>query len=47
MVLGMGDSRYVNLFSWAEGEYRGRVAARFAMDNELGAPDLRAAAICS
>ena len=35
VVLGMGDSRYVNLFSWAEGEYRGRVAARFAMDHEL------------
>ena len=35
VVLGMGDSRYVNLFSWAEGEYRGRVAARFAMDNDL------------
>lgn len=35
VVLGMGDSRYVNLFSWAEGEYPGRVAARFAMDHEL------------
>ena len=35
VVLGMGDSRYVNLFSWAEGHYRGRVAARFTMDNAL------------
>lgn len=35
VVLGMGDSRYVNLFSWAEGEYRGRVAARFTMDHAL------------
>ena len=35
VVLGMGDSRYVNLFSWAGGEYRGRVSARFAMDNDL------------
>lgn len=34
-VLGMGDSRYVNLFSWAEGHYHGRVAARFTMDNVL------------
>ncbi len=35
VVLGMGDARYVNLFSWAEQSYPGRVAARFAMDNEL------------
>lgn len=35
VVLGQGDSRYVNLFSWAEGEYRGRVAARFSMDHVL------------
>lgn len=35
VVLGMGDSRYVNLFSWAEQNYPGRVAARFAMDHEL------------
>jgi len=34
-VLGMGDSRYVNLFSWAEQNYPGRVAARFAMDHDL------------
>ncbi len=34
-VLGMGDARYVNLFSWAEQQYRGKVAARFAMDHEL------------
>lgn len=35
VVLGMGDSRYVNLFSWAEQNYPGRVAARFAMDHDL------------
>ena len=35
VVLGMGDSRYVNLFSWAEGEYKGQVAARFTMDHAL------------
>ena len=31
----MGESRYVNLFSWAEQQYAGRVAARFKMDTEL------------
>ena len=35
VVLGMGESRYVNLFSWAESEYRGQVAARFTMDGAL------------
>ena len=35
VVLGMGEGRYFNLFSWAEGEYKGRVAARFTMDHEL------------
>lgn len=35
VVLGMGESRYVNLFSWAEQQYPGRVAARFAMDHML------------
>jgi len=34
-ILGMGDARYTNLFSWAETKYSGRLAARFAMDNEL------------
>ena len=34
-VLGMGDARYTNLFSWAEGQYRGRLSARFAMDPVL------------
>lgn len=34
-VLGMGDSRYTNLFSWAETKYRGKLAARFAMDSAL------------
>ncbi len=35
VVLGMGEARYVNLFSWAEQEYHGRVAARFKMDGAL------------
>ena len=35
VVLGMGEGRYFNLFSWAEGEYRGKVAARFTMDHAL------------
>ncbi|MBE0600577.1 MAG: glycosyltransferase, partial [Firmicutes bacterium] len=34
-VLGMGDSRYTNLFSWAETKYKGKLAARFAMDSVL------------
>ncbi len=35
VVLGMGEAKYFNLFSWAEQHYPGRVAARFQMDNEL------------
>ncbi len=35
VVLGMGDARYFNLFSWAEQRYQGRVAARFQMDHQL------------
>ncbi len=35
VVLGMGEGRYFNLFSWAENEYKGRVAARFTMDHIL------------
>ena len=35
VVLGMGESRYFNLFTWAESEYEGRVAARFTMDHAL------------
>ncbi len=34
-VLGMGDARYTNLFSWAEQQYSGKFAARFAMDHKL------------
>ncbi len=34
-VLGMGDAKYTDLFSWAEGAFPGRVAARFAMDHTL------------
>ena len=35
VVLGMGEARYTKLFSWAEQQYRGKMAARFAMDHEL------------
>ncbi|MBE5787893.1 MAG: glycogen synthase, partial [Clostridiales bacterium] len=35
VVLGMGDAKYVDLFSWTEQRYPGRVAARFRMDGAL------------
>jgi len=35
VILGMGEGRYFNLFSWAENEYKGRIAARFTMDHQL------------
>ena len=35
VVLGMGDAKYTDLFSWAEGAFPGKVAARFAMDERL------------
>ncbi len=35
VVLGMGEARYTNLFSWAEQQYPGKMAARFAMDHQL------------
>lgn len=35
VVLGLGDAKYVDLFSWAEQRYPGRVAARFKMDGAL------------
>ena len=35
VVLGMGDAKYFNLFSWAEQNYPGKVAARFQMDHQL------------
>ena len=34
VVLGMGEAKYTNLFSWAESEYPGRLAARFAMNHQ-------------
>jgi starch synthase len=34
-VLGMGDAKYTDLFSWAEGAFPGQVAARFAMDEDM------------
>ena len=35
VVLGMGESKYVDLFSWAQWKYAGQVAARFEMNNGL------------
>ncbi|MBQ4075118.1 MAG: glycogen synthase GlgA [Clostridia bacterium] len=35
VVLGLGDAKYVDLFSWAEQRYPGKVAARFKMDGAL------------
>lgn len=35
VVLGQGEARYTNLFSWAEQQYPGKMAARFAMDHAL------------
>ena len=35
VVLGIGEAKYTNLFSWAESEYPGRLAARFAMNHQL------------
>lgn len=35
IVLGVGDSRYYNLFNWAANHYKGSVAARFTMDHVL------------
>jgi len=35
VVLGMGEAKYTNLFSRAESEYPGRLAARFAMNHQL------------
>lgn len=34
-VLGQGDACYTNMFSWAEQQYHGKMAARFAMDHVL------------
>jgi len=35
VVLGMGESKYVDLFSWAQWKYAGQVAARFEMNASL------------
>lgn len=35
VVLGKGDTRYTDLFAWAEHAYPGRVAARFEMNHGL------------
>ena len=35
VVLGMGESKYVDLFSWAQWKYSGQLAARFQMDHSL------------
>ncbi len=35
IVLGLGEAKYFNLFSWCEQNYPGRMAARFRMDGAL------------
>ena len=35
VVLGMGESRYVDLFSWAQWKYPNQVSANFQMNNVL------------
>lgn len=35
VVLGMGESKYVDLFSWAQWKYAGQVSACFQMNNPL------------
>lgn len=35
VVLGMGESKYVDLLNWAQWKYSGQVAARFQMNNAL------------
>ena len=35
VVLGMGESKYVDLFSWAQWKYSNQVAACFQMNNQL------------
>lgn len=35
VVLGMGENKYVDLFSWAQWKYAGRVAACFQMNHDL------------
>lgn len=35
VVLGMGESKYVDLFSWAQWRYAGQVSACFQMNNPL------------
>ncbi len=35
VVLGMGESRYVDLFSWAQWKYPNRVSANFQMNHNL------------
>lgn len=47
VVLGMGEAKYTNLFSWAESEYPGRLEARFAMNHQLRTASTRAATCSS
>ena len=35
VVLGMGEDKYVDLFSWAQWKYQGRLAARIEMNHQL------------
>ena len=35
VVLGMGEDKYMDLFSWAQWKYAGKIAARFEMNGPL------------
>lgn len=39
-VLGMGDARYTNLFSWAEQQYRGPAGRPFRHGPRAGPQDV-------
>lgn len=35
VVLGMGEDKYIDLFSWAQWKYQGKLAARIEMNHQL------------
>lgn len=35
VVLGMGEDKYIDLFSWAQWKYQGKLAARIEMNHEM------------
>ena len=47
VVLGMGESKYVDLFSWAQWKYPGQTGRALPDERRAGAQDLRRRAICS